>query len=72
VSGTPAGGIVGPELSHLATRATLAAGTIPNDAAHLSTWIADPAAIKPGVLMPKVPMTPAQRAQIVAYLQSLV
>ena len=72
VSGTPAGGIVGPELSHLATRATLAAGTIPNDAAHLSAWIADPAAIKPGVLMPKVPMTPAQRAQVVAYLQSLI
>ena len=32
----------------------------------------DPAAIKPGVLMPKVPMTPAQRAQVVAYLQSLI
>lgn len=71
VSGTPAGGIVGPELSHLATRATLAAGTIPNDTEHLTAWIADPAAIKPGVLMPKVPMTAAERAQVVAYLQSL-
>jgi cytochrome c oxidase subunit 2 len=71
VSGTPAGGIVGPELSHLASRETLAAGTIPNDTQHLSAWIADPAAIKPGVLMPKVPMTAAERAQVVAYLQSL-
>ena len=71
VSGTPAGGIVGPELSHLASRETLAAGTIPNDTAHLSAWIADPAAIKPGVLMPKVAMTAAERAQVVAYLQSL-
>jgi cytochrome c oxidase subunit 2 len=71
ISGTPAGGIVGPELSHLASRATLAAGTIPNDTRHLTAWIADPAAIKPGVLMPKVPMTPAERAQVVAYLQSL-
>lgn len=71
VSGTPAGGIVGPELSHLASRATLAAGTIPNDTQHLSAWIADPAAIKPGVLMPNVPMSAADRAQVVAYLQSL-
>ena len=71
VSGTPAGGIVGPELSHLASRETLAAGTIPNDTQHLTAWIADPEAIKPGVRMPKVPMTAAQRAQVVAYLQSL-
>jgi cytochrome c oxidase subunit 2 len=71
VSGTPAGGIVGPELSHLASRETLAAGTIPNDTEHLSAWIADPDAIKPGVLMPKVPLTAAERAQVVAYLQSL-
>ncbi|WP_372783499.1 cytochrome c oxidase subunit II [Phenylobacterium sp.] len=71
VSGTPAGGIVGPELSHLASRETLAAGTIPNDTQHLNAWIADPAAVKPGVLMPKVPMTAAERAQVVAYLQSL-
>ena len=71
VSGTPAGGIVGPELSHLASRTTLAAGTIPNDAEHLSAWIADPDAIKPGVLMPKAPLTAAERAQVVAYLQSL-
>jgi cytochrome c oxidase subunit 2 len=71
VSGTPAGGIVGPDLSHLLSRATLAAGTIPNDTAHLDAWIADPAAIKPGVLMPKVPLTAAERSQVVAYLQSL-
>lgn len=71
VSGTPAGGIVGPELSHLASRQTLAAGTIPNDTAHLDAWIADPRAVKPGVLMPKVPLTDAERAQVVAYLQSL-
>jgi cytochrome c oxidase subunit 2 len=71
VSGTPDGGLVGPELSHLASRETLAAGTIPNDTAHLDAWIADPAAIKPGVLMPRVPLTAAERADVVAYLQSL-
>lgn len=71
VDGTPAGGIVGPALSHLAGRKTLAAGVIPNDTEHLSAWIADPAAIKPGVLMPKVALTATERAQVVAYLQSL-
>jgi cytochrome c oxidase subunit 2 len=71
VSGTPAGGIVGPELSHLASRATLAAGTIPNDTEHLTAWIANPAEIKPGVHMPKVPLTAAELARVVAYLQSL-
>ncbi|MGA0600838.1 cytochrome c oxidase subunit II [Caulobacter sp. KR2-114] len=71
VSGTPAGAIVGPDLSHIAGRATLAAGTIPNDAAHLSAWISDPDAIKPGVLMPKAPLSAADRAKVVAYLQSL-
>jgi cytochrome c oxidase subunit II len=71
VSGTPAGGIVGPNLSHIAGRPTLAAGTIPNDTAHLSAWIADPDAIKPGVLMPKTLLSAADRAKVVAYLQSL-
>ncbi|MBS0332812.1 MAG: c-type cytochrome [Proteobacteria bacterium] len=71
VSGTPAGGLVGPDLSHLASRETLAAGAIPNDPEHLDAWIADPAAIKPGVLMPKVPLTATERSQVVAYLRSL-
>jgi cytochrome c oxidase subunit 2 len=71
VAGTQAGGAVGPDLSHLAGRETLAAGVIPNDAAHLDAWIKDPQAIKPGALMPKVPLSASERAELVAYLQSL-
>lgn len=71
IAGTPAGGIVGPDLSHLAGRETLAAGAIPNDASHLANWLKDPQAIKPGALMPKVALTDTQRAQLVAYLLSL-
>jgi cytochrome c oxidase subunit 2 len=71
IAGTPSGGIVGPDLSHLASRATLAAATIPNDAQHLAAWIADPEAIKPGVLMPRVPLSATGRAHVVSYLQSL-
>ncbi len=71
VRGTDAHGIVGPDLSHLATRQTLAAGTMPNDAVHLDSWIRDPQAIKPDTLMPTVPLRDAERHDIVAYLQSL-
>ena len=71
ISGTPAGGIVGPSLGHVASRSTLAAGSIPNDADHLRKWIADPQAIKPGVRMPVVPLTTADRDAVVAYLESL-
>lgn len=71
IAGTPAGGIVGPDLSHLAGRATLAAGLMPNDARHLAAWIADPQAVKPGVLMPRTGLSAGQLAEVVAYLQSL-
>lgn len=71
IAGTPAGGLAGPDLSHLATRTTLAAGLIPNDPAHLLAWIRDPQAIKPGVLMPRVPMPDADREALVVYLRSL-
>lgn len=71
VRGTNAQGIAGPDLSHLASRETLAAGTIPNDTMHLDAWIRDPQAIKPGTLMPTVPIETAERHAIVAYLQSL-
>jgi cytochrome c oxidase subunit 2 len=71
VSGTSAGGLSGPDLSHVASRATLAAGLFPNDTRHLTGWIADPRALKPGVLMPRVPLSATERAWVVAYLQSL-
>jgi cytochrome c oxidase subunit 2 len=71
VTGTAAGGLVGPDLTHLQSRASLAAGALPNTAEGLADWIADPQAIKPGAKMPAVPMTPRDRASVVAYLQSL-
>ena len=42
VRGTPAGGDLGPDLTHLASRLTLAAGTLPNNLGNLHGWIADP------------------------------
>jgi cytochrome c oxidase subunit II len=62
---------VGPNLTHLATRATLAAGTIPNTPSELERWILNPQAIKPGTRMPDLGLSRADATQIVAYLDSL-
>ena len=69
--GTPAGGKAGPDLSHLMTRRTIAAGTLPNTPGNLAGWIADPQHVKPGSRMPRTDVTPEQLQQIVAYLQTL-
>ena len=71
IRGTAAGGRMGPDLTHLATRATLAAGTRPFTTPHLDEWIRDPQAIKPGSRMPKLALPDADRAAIVAYLEQL-
>ena len=71
VRGTAAHGDVGPDLTHLASRSTLAAVTIPNDAAQLRAWLEDPQRIKPGSKMPAVPLTGRQLDDLTAYLQGL-
>jgi len=66
-------GVIGPNLTHVGSRTTIAAGMFSNDSAHLAQWIADAPALKPGSLMPRMqpPLTDADIAAIVAYLQSL-
>lgn len=71
IRGTAAVGVRGPDLTHLASRRTLGALTVPNDAAHLRRWITDAPALKPGSRMPSIPLTDAQSAAIVAYLREL-
>jgi cytochrome c oxidase subunit 2 len=72
IRGTPAAGIVGPDLSHLASRATIAAGALPNDRASLAGWISNAPALKPGVGMPALPQfTGRQLLAITTYLESL-
>ena len=80
-------GVIGPNLTHVATRSTIAGGIYPNDAKHLALWLKNARRMKPGVLMPTLgagewdPVTKAfipktglndqQIADIVAYLQAL-
>jgi cytochrome c oxidase subunit 2 len=71
IRGTPADAHVGPDLTHVASRALLAAGTIPNDRAHLRAWLQDPQKIKPGTRMPNLPLSQHDLDELVSYLESL-
>jgi len=71
VRGTDAGGSLGPDLSHLMQRHTLAAGVMANSPADLDRWIADPQGIKPGNLMQRPELSDRERASIVSYLKTL-
>jgi cytochrome c oxidase subunit 2 len=68
--GTEADATVGPSLSHMATRTTLAALTIPNNARELAAWIENPQAIKPGNHMPDLGLSKAEVSALVAFLEA--
>ncbi len=71
IAGTQAGGKIGPDLTHLASRQTLAAGTLPNTRGHLAGWVLDPQTQKPGNKMPAVALQPDDLQALLAYLESL-
>ena len=71
IGGTPAGSRVGPDLTHLASRRTIAAGTLPNTRGNLAGWIVNPQQIKPGTQMPPNQLDPADLQALLAYLESL-
>jgi cytochrome c oxidase subunit II len=71
IAGTPAGSRVGPDLTHLASRRTIAAGTLPNTRGNLAGWIIDPQKIKPGTRMPPTQLKPADLQTLLAYLETL-
>jgi cytochrome c oxidase subunit II len=71
ISGTSAGGRVGPDLTHLASRRTIAAGTLPMGQGNLYGWVADPQSIKPGTKMPTIGLEPNDLHAVVAYLETL-
>ncbi|MEX0925539.1 MAG: cytochrome c oxidase subunit II [Dehalococcoidia bacterium] len=71
IRGTAASGGVGPDLTHVASRLTLAAGTLENNPGNMAGWIVDPQRIKPGALMPPAELTGEDLQALLAYLRSL-
>lgn len=71
ITGTLAGGRTAPDLTHIASRSTLGAGSIPNMHGYLAGWIADPQAIKPGNRMPAPGLDSEELQALLAYLETL-
>lgn len=71
IAGTPARATVGPDLTHLASRRSIAAGTLPMGEGNLYGWVEDPQSIKPGAKMPTIGLEPDQLHAVVAYLETL-
>ncbi|MHB8301287.1 MAG: cytochrome c oxidase subunit II [Acidobacteriaceae bacterium] len=71
IKGTNAHGKFGPDLTHLMSRDTIAAGTLPNTQVNLEKWIKDPNAYKPGCLMPAMNLSDHDVDQIASYLATL-
>ena len=63
--------VAGPDLTHVASRATLAAGTVDNTTDNLTAFLRDPDAVKDGTLMPTADLTDAELADLVAYVEGL-
>jgi cytochrome c oxidase subunit 2 len=71
VLGTGAGAVSAPDLTHLMSRRTLAAGTLANNPGNLADWIQDPQELKPGSLMPNQYLSAQQLSDVLAYLETL-
>jgi len=71
IGGKPASGTVAPDLTHLASRKSLAASTMPMSEGNLYGWVEDPQSLKPGVKMPTIGLEPDKLHAVVAYLETL-
>jgi cytochrome c oxidase subunit II len=65
------GGTIGPDLTHVGSRRTLAAGTLANSLGAMQGWIGNPQAVKPGNNMPVVPLDADALRSLAVYLESL-
>jgi cytochrome c oxidase subunit II len=71
VDGTSADGRFGPDLTHLMSRSTIAAGAAENTQHNLRLWIQNPGAIKPGSLMPAMQLSDTDLDAVVSYMETL-
>jgi len=66
-----AAGVAGPDLTHVASRGTIASGTLANTPEDMERWLSDPPAVKPGSLMPNLNLSDEEIDRLMAYLDSL-
>ncbi|NPV08831.1 MAG: cytochrome c oxidase subunit II [Anaerolineae bacterium] len=71
IRGTTAIGTLGPDLTHVASRKELAAGTVDNTVGNLAGWILDSQSLKQGNLMPPMPMPPEDLLALLSYMETL-
>jgi cytochrome c oxidase subunit II len=71
IRGTPAHAHVGPDLTHVGSRTSLAAVTVPNTPGRMREWLRETQRVKPGALMPDLNLTNGQVQQLTTYLESL-
>ena len=71
IQGTSASGKTAPDLTHFASRRSIAAGALPNNRGNLAGWILDPQHIKPGSYMPPTQLEQGELQPLIAYLESL-
>jgi len=71
IRGTDAQGRIGPDLTHLASRNLIAAGTLTNTRGNLAGWISNAQALKPGSGMPAMKLSSQDLKTLLAYLETL-
>jgi cytochrome c oxidase subunit 2 len=71
VRASAAGGVPGPDLTHVMARSNLAGETVPNTIGGISGWIANPQALKPGARMPVTYLSGPELSAVVSYLETL-
>ncbi|MDB5596386.1 MAG: cytochrome c oxidase, subunit [Hyphomicrobiales bacterium] len=71
IKGTTSGGRTGPDLTHVGSRETVAAGLLPRSRGTLAAWIADPQGLKPGTQMPRITLSSDELQDLSAYLEAL-
>jgi cytochrome c oxidase subunit 2 len=71
IRGTAAAGKLGPDLTHLMSRDTLASGAVPNTPQNLRQWVRSPNSFKPGSRMPEQDLSDSELDQLTSYLMTL-
>jgi cytochrome c oxidase subunit 2 len=71
IRGTKAAASIAPDLTHVASRRTIAAGVLPMSRGSLAAWVTDPQQIKPGTNMPRVDLSADELNALAAYLVGL-